>query len=243
MKRIPRSHPLHNFCAIVALMIVVAAQTCLAFDPNEWRSAQAVEVPAEGLVRVNGPAATLDAAQHGLEDLRIIDSTGSQGPYLVERLLPEPESTIRPTEFRSIIENGALHLILKTGTSAPIIGVSLETPATRFMRAADVEGSNDGRTWIKLAGGDSLFQLPNGATKLRVSVPEGAWQFLRVTIDELGGATGAFHRSAPAQGAHNRSCRNGRGHNQIARRKSRHNESRSQSWRSESDFGISADRE
>jgi hypothetical protein len=28
--------------------------------------------------------------------------------------------------------------------------------------------------------------LPNGATKLRVSLPEGAWQFLRVTIDELG---------------------------------------------------------
>src|SRR5438045_5125449 len=186
MKRIPQSHPLHNFCAIVALMIVVAAQTCLAFDPNEWRNTQAVEVPAKGLVRVNVPAATLDAAQHGLEDLRIIDSTGSQVPYLAERLLPEPESTIRPTEFRSIIENGALHLIHKTGTSAPIIGVSLETPATRFMRAADVEGSNDGRTWIKLAGGDSLFQLPNGATKLRVSVPEGAWQFLRVTIDELG---------------------------------------------------------
>ena len=186
MKRIPRSHPLHNFCAIVALTIVVAAQTCLAFDPNEWRNTQALEVPAKGLVRVNVPAATLDAAQPGLEDLRIVDSTGNQVPYLIERLLPDPESTIPPTEFRSTIENGATHLILKTGTSAPIIGVSLETPATRFMKAADVEGSNDGRTWTKLAGGDSLFQLPNGATKLRVSFPEGAWQFLRITIDDLG---------------------------------------------------------
>jgi hypothetical protein len=27
--------------------------------------------------------------------------------------------------------------------------------------------------------------LPNGATKLRVSFPEGPWQFLRITIDEL----------------------------------------------------------
>ena len=186
MKRIPRSHPLHNFCAIVALTIVVAAQTCLAFDPNEWRNTQALEVPAKGLVRVNVPAATLDAAQPALEDLRIVDSTGNQVPYLIERLLPDPESTIPPTEFRSTIENGATHLNLKTGTSAPIIGVSLETPATRFMKAADVEGSNDGRTWTKLAGGDSLFQLPNGATKLRVSFPEGAWQFLRITIDELG---------------------------------------------------------
>src|SRR5205085_6837069 len=118
MKRIPRSHLLRNFCAIVALTIAVAAQPCLAFDPNEWRNAQALDIPARGLVRINLPAATLDAAQPELEDLRIIDSTGNQVPYLIERLLPDPESTIPPTEFRRTIENGATHLILKTGTSA-----------------------------------------------------------------------------------------------------------------------------
>ena len=186
MKRIPRSHPLHNFCAIIALTILIVAPTCLAFEPNEWRNTQAFEVPAKGLVRVNVPAATLDAAQPGLEDLRIIDSKGDQVPYLIERLLPDAESKIQPAEFRDTIENGATRLNLKTGTSAPIIGVTLETPATRFMKAADVDGSSDGTTWTKLAGGDSLFQLPNGAAKLRVSFPEGAWQFLRITIDELG---------------------------------------------------------
>jgi hypothetical protein len=207
MKRIQRSRPLHNFCVIVALAIIIAAPTCLAFDPNEWRNTQAVEVPAKGLVRVNLPAPTFDAAQAGLEDLRIVDSKGNQVPYLIERLLPDPESAIRPTEFRSTIENGATHLNLKTGTSAPINGVSLETPATQFMKAVDVEGSNEGRTWTKLAGGDSLFQLPNGAMKLRVSFPEGAWQFLRVSIDDLASPpmpfTGAhLHRArttAPAE--------------------------------------------
>ena len=196
MKRIPRSHRLHKFCAIVAWTIVVVAQTCPAFDPNGWRNTQAFEVPAKGLVRVNVPAATLDAAQPGFEDLRIVDSTGNQIPYLIERLLPDPESRLRPTEFRSTIENGVTHLNLKTGTSAPIIGLSLETPATRFMKAADVEGSNDGNTWTKLAGGDSLFQLPSGATKLRVSFPEGAWEFLRITIDDLGSPV------VPFTGAH-----------------------------------------
>jgi len=159
MKRTPRSHLPHNFCAIVALTTLIVAQSGLAFDRNEWRNTQTLEVPTKGLVRVNLPAETLEASQPGLEDLRIIDSAGNQVPYLTERLLPDAESTIRPTEFRSTIENGATHLVLKTGTSA-IIGVSLETPATHFMKAADVEGSNDGRTWTKLAGGESLFQLP-----------------------------------------------------------------------------------
>ena len=185
MKRTPRSLLPHNFCAIVALTTLIVAQSGLAFDRNEWRNTQTLEVPTKGLVRVNLPAETLDAAQPGLEDLRIIDSAGNQVPYLIERLLTGAESMIRPTEFRSTIENGATHLVLKTGTSA-IIGVSLETPATHFMKAADVEGSNDGRSWTKLAGGDSVFQLPNGVAKLRVSFPEGTWQFLRVTIDELG---------------------------------------------------------
>lgn len=166
--------------------MLLATPTSQGFDPNEWRNTQTLEVPAKGLVRLSIPAATLNAAQPGLEDLRVVDSAGNQVPYLIERLLPDPESTIRPTEFHSTIENGATHLDLNTGTSAPIIGVSLETPATHFMKAADVEGSNDGKTWTKLAGGDSLFQLPNGATKPRVSFPEGPWQLLRIVIDDLG---------------------------------------------------------
>jgi hypothetical protein len=186
MKRKPRSHPLHNFCVIVAWAIFVAAQTGLAFEPNEWRNTQTLDIPAAGLVHVNLPATTLDAAQPGLEDLRIVDSKGDQVPYLIERLVPDAESMIRPAEFRSTIENGATHLNLKTGTRAPIVGMSLETPATGFMKAVDVEGSNDGTTWTKLAGGDSLFQSPNGAMKLRVSLPEGPWEFLRVTVDDLG---------------------------------------------------------
>jgi len=130
----------------VVLAIFVAVHTTLAFDPNEWRYKQSFDVPARGLVRINVPAATLDAAQPGLEDLRIIDATGNQVPYLIERLVSESESTTRLAEFRSTIENGATHLNLKTGTNVPIIGVSLETPATQFMKAADVEASNDGRT-------------------------------------------------------------------------------------------------
>jgi hypothetical protein len=62
MKRVLRFHQLRNVCAVVGLTIVVVAQTSLAFDPNEWRNTQALEVPAKGLVRMNVPAETLDAA-------------------------------------------------------------------------------------------------------------------------------------------------------------------------------------
>ena len=184
MRPNPRSHRLLKLCGLVALATLLSAPSLLSFQPNEWHQTQALNVPALGLVRVNLPAATLDAAHPALEDLRIVDPTGNQVPYLIERPAPEAESTLRPKEFRSAIESGATRLILKTGTSTPIAGVTLETPATRFVKGVDAEGSHDGANWKRLAAGAPIFQFPDGATKPRVPFAEGAWEFLRLTIDD-----------------------------------------------------------
>jgi hypothetical protein len=149
---------------------------------NEWRNTQALDIPAKGLVRVNVPASTLDAAQPGQEDLRIVDSKGDQVPYLIERLLPTPNQSAWPAEFRSTIENGATHLnLLKTGTRAPIVGVSLETPATALhesCRRRRIEMTED---LTKLAGGNSIFPVAERATKPCVHYQRGAWEFLRAS--------------------------------------------------------------
>jgi hypothetical protein len=184
MNRSPRSHRLLKLFAFVALAAFVAVPSLLSFEPNEWRQTQTLDVSRPGLVRVKLSAATLDAAQPGLEDLRLVDQTGNQVPYLIERPAPEAESTVRPTEFRSSIENGATRLILKAGMSAPIAGVTLETPARQFVKGVDVEGSHDGASWKKLATGEPIFESPNGVTKLRASFREGVWEFLRLTIDD-----------------------------------------------------------
>ena len=184
MKPKPRFHRHRKLCGLIACITLLCGTSLLAFEPNEWRQTQMLNVPAPGLVRVNLPAATLNAAQPGLEDLRIVDTAGNQVPYLIERLAPYPESMLRPKEFRSTIEAGATRLILETGTTAPIAGVSLETPASQFVKAIQVEGSHNGANWNKLAAGEPIFQLPGGAAKLRVSFEEGAWEFLRLTIDD-----------------------------------------------------------
>src|SRR6202022_4183304 len=98
-----RSHRLLKLLAFVASAAFVAVPSLLSFEPNEWRQSQALDVPHHGLVRVNLPAATLDVAQPGLEDLRLVDQTGNQVPYLIERPAPDGESTGRPAEFRSSI--------------------------------------------------------------------------------------------------------------------------------------------
>jgi Protein of unknown function (DUF3999) len=181
MKPKPR---FHRHCKVRNIVTLLCAASLLAFEPNEWRQMQLLNVPARGLVRVNLPARTLDVAQPNLEDLRIVDAAGNQVPYLVERLAPEAESKVHPKEFRSSIEATTTRLILETGTTAPIAGVNLETSASQFVKAVQVEGSHDGATWKKLAMGEPIFRLPGGAAKLHISFPESRWRFLRLTIDD-----------------------------------------------------------
>src|ERR1700737_508476 len=117
MKPNQPSHWFLKLCGFVALVPLLSARSLLSFEANEWRQTQMLNVPTPGLARIDLAAATLDAAQPRLEDLRIVDPRGSQVPYLIERIAPEPESTLRPKEFRSKIETGATRLSLKTGTS------------------------------------------------------------------------------------------------------------------------------
>ncbi len=184
MKPNPRPHRIHKLCGLLALPTLLAAPVLLSFEPNEWRQSQTLNVSAPGLIRVNLSAATLGGARPGLEDLRIVSATGTQVPCLIERLAPELESTLLPKELRNTIESGGTRLILKTGTNAPIVGVTLETPATRFVKAVEVEGSYDSVHWKRLVAGEPIFKLPDGASKTRISFPEGAWEFLRLNIDD-----------------------------------------------------------
>lgn len=163
-----RFHRHRKLCGLAGFVTLLYATSLLVFAPNEWRQTQTLNVPAPGLVRVNLPAPTLNAAHPGLEDLRIVDAAGNQVPYLIERPVPNPESMLRPKEFRSTIEAGATRLTLETGTTTPIAGVSLETPASQFVKAVQVEGSHNGANWKKLAAGEPIFQLPGGVAKLRV---------------------------------------------------------------------------
>jgi hypothetical protein len=184
MKPNPSFHRHRKLASLITFVAFLPATSLLAFEPTEWRQTQTLDVPAPGLVRINLPAATLDATRPGLEDLRIVDAAGNQVPYLIERSAPEPESMLQPREFRSTIEAGTTLLILKTGTTAPIAGVSLESPASQFVKAVQAEGSHNGANWKKLAAGEPIFRLPGGAAKLRVVFGEAAWEFLRFTIDD-----------------------------------------------------------
>ncbi len=155
-----------------------------ALTPNEWKQSQAIEVPAAGLIRLKLPPETIDAARPVLEDLRIIDNAGAEVPYLVDRPMPHVVSMVRPKELRTELEPRTTRIILATGTNLLIKAVEFETPSAEFLKAVQVEGSQDGTKWNELTGSQPIFRMTGGASNLRVAFPEGAWNFLRLSIND-----------------------------------------------------------
>ena len=133
-------------------------------------------------MKLSLPAATLDAARPGLEDLRLYDDAGTEVPYLIERPRPTGKITQAAKSFQVSVERNITILTLETGLTQPIDGVTLETPARAFLKAVQIEGSTDGRSWRTLAWGQPIFREPGGASQLHLAVPVGVWSGLRFDV-------------------------------------------------------------
>src|SRR5207302_15815 len=168
----------------VSALIIFSSGAVCALTPNQWQFRQTIEVPGPGLVQVNLAAETLNIARPDLSDVRIIDATEKEVPFLIDQPMPRTESTVRPKDFHAEIISAETRLLITTGADLAIAGITLETPTgTSFIKSARVEGSNDQKTWRTLTSGDPVFSMGNGAARLRVQFLEGKWQFLRVLVD------------------------------------------------------------
>ena len=147
--------------------------TAHAALPAEWRHTQDFNLTAPGLVKISLPVETLDAARPGLEDLRLCDETGGELPFLISRPAPSAKAVKSAKSFQVSLNADTTVITLETGLVQPLDGVTLESPATDFIKAVRMESSNDGEHWQTLVLSRPLFRLPYGASCLQISFPAG----------------------------------------------------------------------
>ncbi len=179
--------PLRN--AIVLAALTGAVSAFAAIVPTEWRHRQDIKVTAAGVVRVELPDATFDAAQPDLADLRLLDPDGREIALLVDTPTAPRARTTRPASFEARLENGNTVLLLGTGTEdSGLASVALETPHPHFLRAAKIETSSDRNTWTTVDEGVPLFRQW-GAERLIISLNHRPAAWIRITVQ---GATVPF---------------------------------------------------
>lgn len=167
------------------LLVCLFAASVGALTPDEWRFSQTIDLSKAGLTRVNLPPETIDAARPNLEDIRVLDAAGAEVPFLIDRPAPKRESSVRAKELRTELLPGATQITLTTGTKSPLKGVTLQAPAeAEFIKPVKVGGSPDGKGWRQITNAQPIFRMKGGAENLRVSFTEGAWDFVRLTIDD-----------------------------------------------------------
>jgi hypothetical protein len=180
MKRTNKPWP--NWLCAFALSWFFSANA--AGLPADWQHEQPFNVPAPGLVKLNLPVETLDAARPALEDLRLFDAAGNEVPYLIERPVPVVKVVQNVKSFHVSLTPSNTVIVLETGLTQPLDSVTLESPANGFLKPVRIEGSADGKRWQMLDQGQPIFRQPDGANRLHVSFPAGTWPWLRLTVDD-----------------------------------------------------------
>jgi hypothetical protein len=174
------------FCLphVVIFILFAALSPGAAGLPAGWQHEQPFTVPASGLVKLNLPIETLDAARPELEDLRLFDDAGNEVPYLIERPGPVVKIVQNVKSFHVTLTPSNTTVVLETGLAQSLDDVTLETPADGFLKPVRVEGSTDFKHWQTLEEGQPIFRLPNGVSRLHVSFPAGTWPWLQLTVDD-----------------------------------------------------------
>ena len=175
-------HQWMNWLCIFALVAVGSAAA--AGLPTDWQHEQPFNVAASGLVKLNLPVETLDAARPALEDLRLYDDAGNEVPYLIERPVPVVKVIQNVKSFHISLTLSNTAIVLETGLTQPLDDVTLETPARSFLKPVRIEGSTDLKRWLPLEQGQPIFRQPDGVNRLHVSFPAGTWPWLRLTVDD-----------------------------------------------------------
>lgn len=155
-----------------------------AITPAEWKFTQTLTVVQPGLAELNLPVETLDAARPDLGDVRILDAASLEVPCLIDRSLPAPASLRAVRSISSALTARATVLAIETGVAQAIEGITLSTPAARFLKAVQIEGSRDQAGWELLSKGQIIFRQPNGTAQLTLPLRTAPWPFLRLTIDD-----------------------------------------------------------
>src|ERR1035437_3319228 len=141
-----------------ALVVSCGSLAQAATLPADWQHEQHLGVSASGLVKLSLPLSTLDTARPALEDLRLYDNAGMEVPYLIERPRPTGKTVQAAKSFQVTVNGTTTVLILETGLTQPLDGVTLETPARAFLKAVQIEGSTDGKRWETLARAQPIFR-------------------------------------------------------------------------------------
>ena len=144
--------------ALTVTFLIAAAASAFA-DSNSnapdawraWRYSRAIDVTNPSLpARIDIPFDLYGHSEHDLTDVRIIDDTGVETPYIVygPKFQPPVENRAATLGEQSFLPNEYTQIVIDLGPGTAFHnGVEIRTPQTNFINWVEIAVSDDARTW------------------------------------------------------------------------------------------------
>ena len=152
--------------------------------PPAWKSYQELKAGSPGVYKHKLPLEAVDEAMPSLADIRVLDASGKEVPYILEAARPAVVSAGSLSDFKSRLEGTKTILTAGAGSGGYVDSVVLETPAVSFIKPADVYVSMDGKQWIKAAEGSPVFRQYCNSENLRVDITPVLAKYIKVVVDD-----------------------------------------------------------
>ena len=238
-RKLSHSKTLRQFGCFVrtaTCVVFAAGLSASAADlPSDWQHEQTFNVSTTGLVKINLPVETLDAARPALEDLRLYDDAGNEIPYVLTRPAPSP----KVIQKRKIISGFAQrqqhrhHAGNRTGATARCCHprnsgrrFHQSRARRRFGRRQELADARPGPADFPPVLWRSQFEYFHSARRGKMAAADGGRPAFA--------AGSVYRRAGPRRHGRNGTGGNHSGDHHRARRKSRRNAAGTGSRRGES---------
>jgi Protein of unknown function (DUF3999) len=183
---------------VLSSLLALASVCAAASLPEPWHAWKYIrDISASNPGALNyfavGPD-VLSRSVGNFSDLRILDETGSETPFVMRNSIAVAKTTSWPATIRenSFVPGKYTQLVLDLGAYPRFHNaIQLQTPESDFILWVEVEASDDARTWriVKerapisrfrregLDGNQTVPYSENNARYLRVQIREGEKQF------------------------------------------------------------------
>ncbi len=183
-------------CRTVAVVLLLLTSSLAAGQPQAFRFSREVrmgEIEREELVAVMLDADVYAHTRDRLPDLRLIDATGREVPFLLEQATETRRQTVRNRwtirpESLTPLDDGGMQIDLALDPQDPQpSGLTVETPLRDFEHRLRVFGSDDGATWESLVPDALIFDYSRfmDVRSRELRMPENDYRRFRVVIDTV----------------------------------------------------------
>ncbi len=177
---------------VPAVSAPAASGTQLDRERAAWRFRRAVELPAEArgpLAELPLPPELWTGAQGDLRDLRLLDATGRELPFVVDRQARRESAPSWNGALVDARREAKQHSewVVDLGEPRTFDQVSLDVPDSGFAKRLRVEASDDRASWRLLRDDAGIFERDwQGAlrhTRVELAEPASA-RYLRLSTDD-----------------------------------------------------------